>query len=348
MALISLLGLVLLMIYMLRWPDLSVEAFATANGLTLDHDTKSFVSFHLARMKILRQWGAIAGFIAGLVAVSLFHRDDALLFMFVLAGSLVGMGMAEAARFFRKPSSETPRFAELERRYRGRYLSTTSRWVERAVIVAFTGSAIIAVAARSRTPLWARVAVIVLGAAVIIGGRLVGRHVAIRSVDPTNSDRRLADEALRRAAVNVVVAIVASLTLCATAWLLATPVKHTTVTVRFANETFARIDNIGFPYQVSPAEGDSTKITWRHPTTGAVQSTMVPRSPTAVMNSGSGGVSTSLLTLETSHPRLDEARSSAAEIAVVLAFIEWLQVSRIPFRGRRSRTARPRFVGASA
>lgn len=108
-AVISLLGFALLMIYVLRWPDLSVEAFATANGLQLDPDTKSFVSFHLARMKMLRQWGAVAGFVAGLIAAWLFHLNERLWFVFVLVGSLVGMGMAEAARFFRTSSCQTVR-----------------------------------------------------------------------------------------------------------------------------------------------------------------------------------------------------------------------------------------------
>jgi hypothetical protein len=367
MALIPLLGFALLMIYVLRWPDLSVEAFASANGLTLDHDTKSFVSFHLARMKMLRQWGAIAGFVAGLIGAWLFHLDERLWFMFVLVGSLVGMGMAEAARFFRKPSGETPRFAELERRDRGRYLSTTSRWVERAAIVAFASSAIIAVVARSRTPLWARIAVILTGAAVIVGGRFVGRRVAIRSVDPTNSERRFADEALRRAAVNVVVAIVASLTLWTTAWLLATPTKHTTLTVQFDKKTIARIENIGFPYEVSQADGslakitgdstmeasiatgDSTKITWRDPTTGATRSTVVPNLPTAAAGDGSTSASTGrMLTVGTSQRFVDNVRDGATGAAGLLAFIAWLQVSRIPFRGRRDRPARRRLVGASA
>jgi hypothetical protein len=348
MGLIALLGAALVMIYISRRPEQSVESFAVANGLTLTCDTKSFVSFHLARMKVLRQWGAIAGFLAGLFTGPLFQRGGAVWFVFALVGSLVGMGMAEATRFFRQPSRETPRFAELERRDRSCYVSTPSRWVERAVIVAFVGSAIIAVTARSRTPLWARVAVVVTGAVIIVCGRLVGRSVAIRSVDPTKSERRLADDALRCAAVNVVVAIVASLTLCSTAWLLATPVKQTWVTVRFGNELVARIGNIGFPYEVSPAAGGSTEITWRHPTTGAVQSTIVPRSPSATAGDGSGAAPTSLLTIETSHPLFDQARGWAVEIATLLAFIAWLQVSRIPFRGRHNRSARRRLVGASA
>jgi hypothetical protein len=348
-ALISLLGFVLLMIYVLRWPDLSVESFANANGLTLGHDTKSFVSFHLARMKMLRQWGAVAGFVTGLIAARLFHLNERLWFVFVLVGSLVGMGMAEAARFFWTPSSKTARFAELERRDRGRYLSTTSRWVERAVTIALAGSAIIAVVARSRTPLWLRLTVIVAGAAVIVAGRLVARRVAIRSVDPTNPERRLADEALRRAAVNVVAAIVASLTLCTTASLLAMPIKRPTLTVRLANVTLARIDNIGFPYEVYPADGDSTKITWRHPTTGAVQSTVVPNSPTVDASDGSSSASTGrTLTVETSSSFLDNVCDGAARAAGLLAFIAWLQVSRIPFRGRHGRTARPHLASVSA
>jgi hypothetical protein len=367
MALISLLGFAFLMIYVLRWPDLSVEAFATANDLQLDHDTKSFVSFHLARMKMLRQWGAVAGFMTGLIAAWLFHLNERLWFVLVLVGSLAGMGMAEAARFVRQPSRGTPRFAELERRDRGRYLSSTSRWVERAAIVAWAGSATVAVVSPSHTPLWLRLAVIVAGAAIIVAGRLVGRRVAIRSVDPMKPEWRLADEAIRRAAVNVVVAIVASLTLCTVAALLTMPIKRTTLHVRIDEQTIARISNIGFPFEVSTSEGglaestgassrevpagqgSSAKITWRHPTTGAVQSTVVSYPLAVVAKGGTGPTPIDrALTVGTSQRPVDSVRETAAGLAGLLAFIAWLQVSRIPFRGRHNRSARRRLVGASA
>ncbi len=338
MALIPLLGFALLMIYVLRWSDQSVDAFASANGLTLDRDTKSFITFHLARMKMLRQWGALAGFLVGVIEASLFHRNDAHWVVFVLVGSLVGMGVAEAAQFVGSPRRETQRFADLDRRNRSRYVSTTSRRVEWAVMIAFAASAVVSVSSRSHKPLWARIAIITVGAAVIVGGRAVAHRVAIRSIDPTNSERRPADEAIRRAAVNVVSAIVASSTLCATAWLLSAPITHTTLTARFANGTIVRIDNIGFPYEVSAAAGESATVTWQDPANGATKSTVVPLPPTPAEDENR---------VSTSHPLLDDIRNDAVGVAGLLAFIAWLQVSRIPFRGRRDRPARRGLVGVS-
>jgi hypothetical protein len=313
--------------------DRSPESFAAAHGLTLDEVTRPFVTHHLARLQAHRLWGSLIGAVVGIVAGWLLGSTFLMVFVASLAGSLVGMGAAEAARYFRRSADTTPRIALLERRDRAQYMSAGARRVELIVSVLFAACAVASLALRSKTPLAARVVVCLLAAAVLVGGRVVGRRIALRSADVTNTQLQPADHAIRSAAIDVVGAIVAALVLCATAWLVQTPSATGTLTVRGDDGVLiASIPDVAAdePWSVAPGV-DVENITWTD-ARGATHSTVAAAPQLATGRSVTVGVSQNFW--------LGFFRPLFSLLLAGWAFGEWLQVSRIPFRGAGSRRAR--------
>jgi hypothetical protein len=313
--------------------DRSPESFAEAHGLTLDDVTRPFVTHHLARLQAHRLWGSLVGAVIGIAAGWLLGSTFLMVFVASLAGSLVGMGAAEAARYFRRSADTTPRIAVLERRDRALYMSAGARRVELIVSVLFAACAVASLALRSKTPLMVRAMVCVLAAAVLVGGRVVGRRIALRSVDVTNTQLQPADHAIRSAAIDVVGAIVAALVLCATAWLVQTPTSTGTMTVRGDDGMLiASIPDVAAdePWSVAPGV-DVETITWTD-ARGATHSADFAAPNLSTSQGITAGVSQNFW--------FGFFRPLFSLLLAGWAFGEWLQVSRIPFRGAGSRRTR--------
>jgi AraC-like DNA-binding protein len=319
--------------------DRSVESFAETHGIVLDEVTRPFLTHHLARLQMHRLWGSLIGAIVGIVVGSVLGSTLLVVFVLSLVGSLVGMSAAEAARYFRRTTGAAPRIAALERRDRSQYLSESTRRVERIVCVLLALSAFASLAFRSKAPLLARVVVTALAVGVLFGGWLVGRRIAHRSADVTNTRLQPADRAIRSAAIDVVGAIVASLVLCAVVWLLQTPSQTGTLTVRRDDGVLlVSIPDAQTPWSVTvlPAPGN---VTWTDGR-GATHSTVVEARDTSPEQGITAGLSTGWL---------DFFRPLLTLLLAAWAFGEWLHVSRVPFRRpstRRARGSRPSLVAS--
>jgi hypothetical protein len=370
---IALLLLVAIAVVALRRTDRSVESFARAHDLQLTDAERPFLTFHLARMEVLRARGTWIGFAAAVLAGWAFGLSRAFVFVLALGGSLVGMGAAEAARYFRRPPDHIARTASLERRDRNRYLTPGTRRVERIVATLFALASIAALALPSHHSIWIRIAVIGGGLAVLAGGRLVHHRIAIRPAAPVElSD---ADAAVRSAAMDVVGAIVASLVLCTVIWLIALPARRTSLTVHAGSTVVARVRDVGQSGWSLGGTAESIVVMWKDPHDNSPQKLEVawppdpgPREPppsapvVQVTDPGGGPPRTTQLPMPSDArvylpPLWAETQFSLAGQVGYLAalplggwaFVEWLQVSRLPFRRRRTKRGnRPPRVTTSA
>ena len=311
-----------------RRVDRSVDGFAQAQGLLLDDETRRFLSFHLARMRWHRQVGAIIGLVLGIVLPFVVPGGFLVTCVSVLGGSVLGMSVAELARWF-GPGDRPQRVASLTPRSRATYVSGESRCLERLMI----GLLVVSGAAAIWQTHAGRPAVFVVGAAgalALAANRVVGQRIAVRAAAPgANANVLAADRAVRVASVDVLATLVASLVLCDVTWLLVA-----------AAPDEQQVTLGGTPVLALPAgardillRGTDTavQVTWRT-ASGASGSTTVTWPATLSPSQP--------LDVRPSQPLAQLVSGLFALLTAAWAFGEWRRVSRVAF-GRSTTTALP-------
>ena len=302
-----------------RRVDRSVDGFAREQGLVLDDETRWFVSFHLARLRWHRQVGAIVGLVFGIVLPFVVPGGFLVTCVSVLGGSVLGMSVAELARWF-GPGDRPRRVASLTPRARAAYLSGESRWLERLMIGLLVVSGAAAIW-HQRTGRPAVFVVIGLGAVALAVNRVVGRRIALRAAAAgTSANVLAADRAVRIASVDVLATLVACLVLCTVTWLLVTAAPDE------QQVTLGGTPVLDLPtgaHDISLHRIDTAvDVTWRT-AVGASRSTTV---------TWSAALSSSLpLDVQPSHPIAQFVTALFALLTAAWAFREWRRASRVSF-----------------